>query len=371
MIYLVMFSISGLFFYLSQKTSGALRFCVLIVAIAFPCLMAGFRDASVGTDLGLWGVYTYEAAKSMPLVPFLGYHADEAGIAFNLLAWVGAQMGNGIVPFLSLIQLAAILPFYMGIKALYPNQVWIGMLFYLLFLYPPSLNTMKQIIAVSVVVYGMKYLIDRSLRKYVCCVVVAMLFHQTAIAAMMFYPAAVLLGPENAGGGRPRRIALLVLLTLAIFCVVFFTGVYLVTYLAGLKESYATEVATLGQGRFNWSILILIVGLLLVYVFRTDFRQGAGALGKMDIVLPIAAYCVVWGCFAFELGMISPALSRFSYFGTSMMAFVICGISDSKNSKATLLSAALIFIVLVYFVFNFIIRGGESIYPYASAILGI
>lgn len=366
-----MFSISGFFFCLSQKTRGILRLSILVIAISLPCLMAGFRDVSVGTDLRLWGIYTYESAKSMSFISFLDYHAKEAGVAFNALAWVGAQIGNDIVPFLSLIQLASILPFYMGIKALYPKQVWMGMLFYLLFLYPPSLNTMKQIIAVSIVFYGMRYLFDRSLFKYACCVIVAMLFHQTAIVAIAFYPAALLLWAENGSSSRSRRYALLALLTVATFCAVFFAGEYLVTYFSGLKESYATEVATLGQGGFNWSILILLAGLLLVYVFRSNFHQKSETCtSRTANVLPIAVYCVVWGCIAFELGVISPALSRFSYFGTSMMAFVICEASNSGNGKIAL-PTSLLSIMLAYFVFNFMLRGGESIYPYASAVLGI
>ena len=343
----------------------------MAIAISLPCLMAGFRAISVGTDLRLWGIYTYSAAKSMALLPFLESHADEAGFAFNILAWTGAQIGNDIVPFLSLIQLASIIPFYMGVKALYPKQVWMGMLFYLLFLFPPSLNTMKQIIAVSVVFYGMKYLISGSLPKYVACVAVAMLFHQTAIVAIAFYPVAVILGAKGDDSVRSKRIALLVLLTLASFGFVFFAGEHLVTYLSGFKKSYVTEVATLGQGEFNWSILIFLVGLMLLYGFRSGYQQKAGPLKLTEAVLPVAVYCVVWGCIAFELGMISPALSRFSYFGTSMMALVICEASDSGSAEVTPLSISLLLIVLVYFVFNYMVRGGDSIYPYSSAILGI
>lgn len=368
--YLAMFAISGFCFYLSQNTRSILKLAVLAVAMSLPCLMAGFRDLSVGTDLQLWGIYTYDVAKTMPFIPFLEYHSDEAGLAFNVLAWVGAQIGDDMVPFLSLIQLVTILPFYMGLKALYPKQIWMGMLFYLLFLYPPSLNTMKQMIAASIVFYGMQYLFGKSFFKFACCVVIAALFHQTAIIAIVFYPAAVLLRAEDDATDSSQKCALLVLLTVISYCAVFFAGEHLVIYFSGFKESYAAEVSTLGQGGFNWSILVIAAGVLLVWMFDSNRRDSQATISSTAGVLPIAIYCVIWGCIAFELGMISPALSRFSYFGTSMMAFVICEASNAETGKRAL-SVLLLFITLAYFIFNFVIRGGESIYPYASAILGI
>lgn len=364
MIYALSFLASIALLYISKGMERDKSVVLVVIAIAIPCLLAAFRDSSVGTDVEVWGIWVYQSARKMPLIPFLEAQAGEAAIGFNLLAWLGANLGGGMAGYLGLIQLATVLPFMLAVKKVYPEHLWIGMTFYLLFIFPPSLNVMKQMIAVSIAFYGIVFILSGSLIKYFVCILIALMFHQTAIVALPIYPIVRYVIGDSDKEKNSRKIKMIAIVTAIAFAAVFCFGERLVLLLSALKESYANEVDTLGKGDFNWSIMVLLVGVTMTCC-AVYARSEASIWHDNKMILML--YLFVCGCLLFELGVISPALSRFSYYGTSFLSLVMCGIYE-KQALGKKGFAVLCLILAAYFVFNYVVRGAGEIYPYSFAM---
>ena len=52
----------------------------------------------------------------------------------------------------------------------------------------PMMNTIRFMVAAAIFLYATKYIINKSFIKYLCCILIASLFHKTAIALILFYP---------------------------------------------------------------------------------------------------------------------------------------------------------------------------------------
>ena len=60
--------------------------------------------------------------------------------------------------------------------------VYLG-LFYLI-----SLSIIRQALAISICLYAYKYVISRNFRKFILCIIIATLFHYSAIISLIIYP---------------------------------------------------------------------------------------------------------------------------------------------------------------------------------------
>lgn len=65
---------------------------------------------------------------------------------------------------------------------------FVGIMIYVCMFYLISLNTMRQSLAIAIVFWGVRYILQRSLFKYVLTCVFASLFHSSAIVSILFYP---------------------------------------------------------------------------------------------------------------------------------------------------------------------------------------
>lgn len=60
-------------------------------------------------------------------------------------------------------------------------------LFITMYFYYNSFNQIRQYIAIAITFYAIKYIFEKDLKKYVICIAIAFLFHQSAIIMLPFY----------------------------------------------------------------------------------------------------------------------------------------------------------------------------------------
>lgn len=369
MIYLLIIGLPVFLAFLSDHSKGALS-CVLFSAALFvPCYFAGVRDITVGTDVAVYGVSTFHSASVLPLRTFLSVSSEYAAVGFNFVTWVAARAGS--FPFyLGMLQALAIIPMCGYAKWKYSNCSWVAMAIYMTIFFPNSLNTMKQMIAVAICVPAFEF-IDKKPLIFVSIVIAAsLLFHQTAIVALFYYPAVVSIrsiGDSRAFFGRAQALAVGVAMA-AIFAVAFVFGNAIVSSFSFLKESYSYQANASGT-RLNYSALVLLAGLISVYFVAAFFNKAKWLNGCESRTFGILS---IVGAFAIQLNMVADSLMRFAFYPLSFL--VLFGPSlvfkEIKDSSAV---AILILLILcsAYFVQAFVINGGGQIYPYTSALLGV
>ena len=69
----------------------------------------------------------------------------------------------------------------------YSDKTWLSLILFLCTLFYPTIYTLRQSIAVFIFLYGIKYIIDRNLIKYLLCIGIAFLFHKTSLVCIILY----------------------------------------------------------------------------------------------------------------------------------------------------------------------------------------
>lgn len=198
-IYIITFLMSVTLFAVSDKVKVNQRKYMVFFALIIPCIVAGFRAETIGTDVLVYLKPIFNGAiNSNSLYEYMNYrwfniwkynYVYEYEIGFSLLIYITAKIFKSLFVVQFFIQALTIVPIYMGLKInLVKSKTWIGMLVYFLLMYNNSLNAMRQYIAVAFIFWGIQYVFIGNWKKYFWCQVVAILFHSSGILgiAIMF-----------------------------------------------------------------------------------------------------------------------------------------------------------------------------------------
>ena len=152
-------------------------------------VLAGIRGYTVGADtvvyldaIDYYGKLPTSKLFSAELV----YPFDfEAG--YFLLTKICVFLNMGKTAFLFVIAILIYVPVFVAINR-YSKMPYISILCYFAFsMFSYSLGIFRQMIAISILLCGLKYILERKFFKYLLIVILAMLFHTTAILGLALY----------------------------------------------------------------------------------------------------------------------------------------------------------------------------------------
>lgn len=379
MIYLAVFFLSTGLFFLAGKSRGGLHFFLIVCAVLLPCVMAGIRSHDIGTDVTVYGIYTFRAARSSGLLEFLDSYSGISPIGFNLVSWFVAKFFGSFEIYLGILQLITIMPVYLAARHTFKAREWLCMLWYFFILFPTSLNIMKQSIAVSIALFGMTLAFRKKPLAYVAITAIACSFHETAVVSLAAYLLFLLF--RNGGGeiglfGRWRALVSTALIAVAMACLFVF-GEDLVRILSMFKDSYSYQVEHIGKGDANESILLIGGASLVIWWMCRNFITGSASrivvpMGKPEpsptVLYDFSFAMLLLGCIFTQLNIVSDSVGRLGYYFLIYGALFISSLAFDSAGKGQLASFALVFVLISYFVFAFIVRGGSEIYPYVTAM---
>lgn len=370
MIYLAIFAFSTLALYLASHCKGTAYYIFVAVGIALPCLLAGFRDAHVGTDLSVYGLEMYELALDNSFQDYMQRVRYANVPAFSLIVWVSANLFHSTWLYLAILMFLVVFPVFLALQRNDRRTAWVGMLAFYLFFFPFALNGMKQSIAVSLVLFVSRFAIEKRPVPYCCGVILATAFHLTAIVALLFYP--VIRALSKGGGLRhffgKNYLAGTIVLMLIIYAVILSIGEPLIILLASFRAAYSYQVKHIGLGDFSYTAAVLFLLILIVNRMTPLARSGMAHIGSAtDIYLILA----LGGCICFELDLLAESLSRFAYYGFIFILPWLQNKASSAERGRKIYLALVPCSFLAVFVYSAILQGHHGIYPYSSAILGI
>lgn len=373
--YLLTFAVSAFGFWLAGKCRGSLRIILTAAALLLPCLLGGFRDVTVGTDVGVYGVYAYEGALSRSLPDYISAFSGTHSIGFLVYGWVAARLGRSLWFYLAAIQLVTDGFVALALRKLAPRGLWAGMLAFYLLLFPTSLNAMKQMMAVAVVCYALTFCLERRPAPFLAWMALAVLFHQTAIVALCFYPLCrVYMEAHREGAffGRAQGfvfgVGVVVVLGAA-----FVLGDRIVELVAPLKDSYSYqlnappgEVNKAGLALLSWSAVVLVLA-------KFGAAGGSGGAGEeSERSFFLLGILFLTGCVLLQFNLVAVSLMRFAYYGTVFAPVLAARLLEPGSTSLRRAAGWLTLLVLaVYFSVAYVLNGGEAVVPYTSAILGL
>lgn len=195
--YLITFAISTILLYVSQKIEkDPYRKLVVAIALLLPCVLAGARALSIGTDTQVYLKPMFDATKSSDsFSDFLNRqisgsrYAKDYEIGFTFLTYLIISLFGNIHILMFTIEALMIIPIYFGCKKIGPlkNKTWLCMLVYYLLFYNIGLNTMREFIALSIAFYGISIILAKEkhrIFKYLILITIAFLFHKSALLSI-------------------------------------------------------------------------------------------------------------------------------------------------------------------------------------------
>lgn len=159
-----------------------------ILAVLPPILIAGLRDSTVGTDMELYIVPIFNgiASNGQNLMEFIDSYPD-IEIGYLFINYVIAQLTDQPFFLLLSIHILIIIPLYITAMKWreYLSPALFMFIFYMIF-FQESLSIVRQSIALSFSMLAFTFFWEKRYIQYFLFMVIAFLFHQTAVIALSF-----------------------------------------------------------------------------------------------------------------------------------------------------------------------------------------
>lgn len=394
MIYIVCFLISCSFFLLSEKCkSKSARNSFAIIAILIPCLLAGLRADTIGTDVKVYVEPMYNAAKESHslssymnqrwLVIWRYMYVKDYEIGFSLMIFLIQKLGGSFAMVLFFIQLLIVTPIYIGLRKIYKlYPVYIGLrkirkpypvcfsmfVFYCMF-YNTSLNMMRQWIAMAILFMAFSYLIARDKKKYCILTLGACLFHTSAIMGIAILLVYIYCTKKREyikvaifklnEAMAPIKIFIYgcgILLSLNIITVVL-EHIGLSKYIGYIQGDNGLYLLP------NQILLRLPIIILFVVRWKKILKEDklAPFYGSMLVLDLLTSQLMSINAYAFRIGSFFSEYNILSY-----SALVYVGNRKFKAKRYMTLLYVITYMVY-YWVFYYVITGTHATFPYVFA----
>lgn len=199
MIYVVMFIGSYLLLRLAEEVKiKQIRILIELIALLFPCLLAGARNENVGTDVRVYiKPYCNVALTSNNFIEYLNQrvikdysisYIKDMEVGFSAILYFTSKLTKNLFGPLFTIQAFTIIPIYLGLRRLRKIQsLSFSFLIYFFMFYNNSYNAMRQWIAMAFIFYGFTYLYENRTKQYFILNALAFLFHTSSIFGVGIY----------------------------------------------------------------------------------------------------------------------------------------------------------------------------------------
>lgn len=305
---------------------------VFYFTIFFIFLFVGFRY-KVGADWYNY-LYFYESSKYYSLNSIF----SGGDPAYNFLNYISHFLNypdnifvNAFCSFLVLVFLAK--------TALKLEKYWLVLLIYFPYhILVVSMNYSRQAVAISISLWAFCKLLENRFIQYAFLILLASLFHKTAICLLLFLPLILFIKFQI----YKNLSVLYIGLSLIFLCILiyYFSAQETNIYLQGNEEISS-------KGFFiRWTFHL--IPLFLFYKFYHFFKK--------QIYYPVIQYFCILIFFILPLGMFfSTMADRFNLYMIFFDLFVVCNIFGylSRVAKIYLLSILIIFYLLQMYLWFF------------------
>lgn len=359
--YLLLFVLCPLLLWESRKKEGIASIALVIAALALPCAFAGFRASSVGTDMLVYGEWGFELSK---IASWQEYYSQFAGwhpLGYLLLTWIVGHFTKSWLLFFALIQALTIIPIYYLLNKKCNGYEWLGMLVYLLLVFPLSLNAMKQMIACSFAAVSICYALENKRISCLIWMVLAALFHKTALFIIVFLPFLVYVNK-----GKYIQVAFV---SIGLFVVAVLLAPQVLPILAKIQPTFAYALEHMSGGSSNRTVLVLALICLMVHLYAIWCGGFSFKSGQDDPVAYLALFLL--GVLILQFDAVATSVGRLGYYGYVFSVIWLPSLYKAKENSLGVVRYVPVAGFIIYFIYIFVVNHVGEIYPYQSSILGI
>lgn len=334
-----------------KKNNKAIYYFIILF---FPIIMAAFRK-DIGADYQSY----VSIFKEYQNINFLEGMANSKEPFYTVLNYVADVLFGSNEWGIFLLSSSIMLLIILKTADYYRKDLSIAaslLIFYIVY-YIESFNLVRQMLAVSCVVYSFRYLIERNFFKYMVGIIIGSLFHNTALIAILFYLIPYRKYKKNSFTKMIFPIFILLLPLALNYLIHIFSKIPIFNY---YFSEYDVVKINFGLGFF----MDIGTAVLPVLFFRKNIIAKNPRyeilinIILLSIPLKISSYFVayVW---------------RLVYYSTSaqiiLVPIIINLVRNDKEKK--LFKIIIIIMYISYFVYYYIIRRMGPGIPYTSVFL--
>lgn len=361
--YIICFTVTLFLAYISEKLlkkeKKTIGIIFLVGSMAVPCLIAGIRSLTVGSDINSYFNVLYHNYINPinKLIPIMNKANVEFGYAYVM--YLAAKVKD--IHFSLLVsQLCVCFPIYFyAYRERNNTSITLTILIFLLTMYCQSLNLMRQSIAISIIILSVSYFKQKKYSKTFFLCILATLFHSSALMAILVYYVIYICKLKK------NSYIYIFALFIAIVLVTAFTDFFLMI----LPNRYSVYLSSAYSfSNFNITSLIKkIFWIVLSLMFLRNIKRKSQE--KYSIALACFTFFVVDFILYFMSMRVSMA-GRIGYYFLYTSYFLFIPIfKDIFKQKRTIV--VLLIVVLIVFWYNMVvINDADNIYPYQTDYIG-
>lgn len=343
--------LQSVMFKADQSQRGKRQF-LTVTCIEF-IVFAGLRGYTIGADTGSY-LNTLNFFRELPItqILFAKQNLYDLEFGYEFFTKIMAFFGLNETAFLIVIAAVIYIPFFVFLQKYCPYPA-LGILVYFAFdLFGYSLGILRQMMAISICLTAIPYILDRKFAQFFAIIAIASTFHITALCWLLLY---VLYGLKV-------KSYIKYVLPVVILCVPL--GTVVVRMLLFVMPKYKRYFG----GRFGSSggtysmLLLLMLFFIFFWLYYFRVKDKTDELSKIER-LSIAAFSLgmAMQAFSYSFTLIGRATGYFTVF----LAVLVPGFVKKAVTKQSRAFAYVLFTVLLFSLAILIsFRGNTYICPF-------
>ncbi len=331
---------------LSKKLLSSTSFFIILLLLV---VMAGIRY-NVGTD--------YETYSQVQIPEVLSGMTGRVELLYQVLIKIGAALGSyqTYMWIFLLTHLFIIFPIMIAYKQL-SNSFLLSMFIFLFSgFYNNSLNMMRQSIAIALFIFGIRFIIKRKFIQYITIIIIASLFHSTAILLLPVY----FLYNKHISNKLFMTVAIAILAFSSLFRqLAFWVSTKMMIYSEYFVNSkYSTRPILWSYVLFNLIVILILYSVSKYAILENNQKIQVSFYFKTQVLLELC----------FLLAPTIPNSYRLSFYFLPLQGLLTPLILTKLNNRQ-LKVIVLIVLVLLYisfFTWTYILQNGAGTNPYQT-----
>ena len=319
--------------FLSKKMSKEIRNKLfLIISFSIIFFLMATRTYNTGTDTNMYiQVFKKSSQLKWKATIFGGYYEPLYAVLNILLSYISTNPRILIVFTSFFISYS----FYKFIKDNSEDYFLSIIMFICLLIFYSTMNTIRQYIAMSIILLGFDFVKEKKIIPYIMIVVVACLFHTSAFIGFLIY---------TAFNMKYSRFRVTIIFVIAILSNIFISG--LVNHIYELLDR--TNYYNNRIGQENISNLIHVFIFLFMYMFSLfEIKKNKSNNEKNGFYLYIFVLASAFSLIAMKMNVLSRTTTYFNIFTIVCLPNIIAENIDNKNTKL-FVASTLVLILLIY-----------------------
>ncbi|MGL4570197.1 MAG: EpsG family protein [Clostridium sp.] len=322
-------------------------FKILFLLVSFFILFIfSAKRYGIGTDYKLYHDMYYEIANIGNLKQaIISFNYVEPGwVIFNYIVKNIFDNVNYIFSISSFVTIGLVYLFLYKVKD--KVNMGLGVFLFITLYYNQSYNLIRQFLAMSICLFGYKYIERRNLKKFIITIIIACCFHFSAI---IFLPIYLLVDKLD----KIKFIRFYLFATLFLGMIFYNKILYFVIKITGL-----TKYSVYYTNGVNVSFADIVLKFTIVFFIVINLKK----LKKEDVFIYKLSTVYFIGVILSFTSFFAPFIGRISYYFEMSLILIIPRIIKlySKEEKPIIYYCITIFFYVYYFYFYMYLNYGQT-----------